>query len=187
MNQFILRNLKLAPYIAATWVAFFSLNYLITQIAPYKSHIALIFLPAGIKIVFACIHGKEAFFGLLIGSLITGYLFLEDVAQTHILAFAFMSALTPIFSVYLIDKFLPLGIKLSLLTFNKVILIALTYALICSFFHNTFLLALNEINFYQYQQDSIAMFIGDMTGSLIFLGLLSYFRELAFNLTEKYL
>jgi len=187
MNQFILRNLKLAPYIAATWVVFFSLNYLITLIAPYKSHIALIFLPAGIKIIFACIHRQEAFFGLLIGSLITGYLFLGDVAQTYILAFAFMSALSPILSVYLVDKFMPLGMRLSLLTFNKIILIALAYAFICSFLHNTFLLTLNEINFYQYQQDSIAMFIGDLTGSLIFLGLLSYFRELVFNLTEKYL
>ena len=187
MNQFFSKSLKLTPYITATWVAFFSLNYLITLIAPYKSHIALIFLPAGIKIVFACIHRKEAFFGLLIGSLITGYLFLEDVAQTHTIAFAFISALSPILTVYLVDKFMPLGTKLSFLTFDKVILIAFTYAFICSFFHNTFLLALNEINFYQYQQDSIAMFIGDMTGSLISLGLLSCFRELVFNLTEKYL
>jgi hypothetical protein len=66
-------------------------------------------------------------------------------------------------------------------------LISFLYALISSFAHNTFLLSINEVNFIQYQQDSIAMFIGDLLGAMIFLSLLSYFRKELIKISLKFL
>ena len=101
--------------------------------------------------------------------------------------FAFLSTLSPIIAIYIVNLISKLGDKLEFLTLSKVMLISFLYALISSFAHNTFLLSINEVTFIQYHQDSIAMFIGDLLGAMIFLSLLSYFRKELIKISFKFL
>jgi hypothetical protein len=169
------------------WIFFFSLNNFINLIAHYKDYISLIFIPAGFKVVIYCLLKWRAFIGIFFGSILTGYYYLDDNHTTHIYTFAFLSGLSPIIAIYIVNLISKLGEKLELLTLSKVMLISFLYALISSFAHNTFLLSINEVNFIQYQQDSIAMFIGDLLGAMIFLSLLSYFRKELIKISLKFL
>ena len=181
------KELNIQLIIILGWVFFFSLNNLINLIAPYKDYISLIFIPAGFKVVIYCLLKWRAFIGIFFGSIITGYYYLDDNRIHHIYTFAFLSALSPIIAIYIVNLLSKLGDKLEFLTLNKVMLISFLYALISSFAHNTFLLSINEVTFIQYHQDSIAMFIGDLLGAMIFLSLLSYFRKELIKISLKFL
>lgn len=181
------KELNIQLIIILGWVLFFSLNHFINLLAPYKDYISLIFIPAGFKVVIYCLLKWRAFTGIFFGSILTGYYYLDDNHTTHIYTFAFLSGLSPIIAIYIVNLIFKLGEKLELLTLSKVILISFLYALISSFAHNTFLLSINEVNFIQYQQDSIAMFIGDLLGAMIFLSLLSYFRKELIKISLKFL
>ena len=87
----------------------------------------------------------------------------------------------------MIDYLCNLGFKLREINLQKIILIAVLYALLSSAIHNSYLLGLGEISLIEYQQDSLAMFIGDITGALIFLTILSYFRAPLIKIANKYL
>ena len=169
------------------WVFFFGLNHIINLIAPYKDYISLIFIPAGFKIVIYCLLKWRAFIGIFIGSILTGHYYLDDNLIHHIYIFAFLSALSPIIAIYIVNLISKFGDNLEFLTLSKVMLISFLYALISSFSHNTFLLGMNEVNFIEYHQDSLAMFIGDFLGAMIFLSLLSYFRKALIKISFKFI
>ena len=181
------KELNIQLIIILGWVFFFGLNHIINLIAPYKDYISLIFIPAGFKIVIYCLLKWRAFIGIFIGSILTGHYYLDDNHTHHIYTFAFLSALSPVIAIYIVNLLSKLGEKLEFLTLSKVMLISFLYALISSFAHNTFLLSIHEVNFIQYQQDSIAMFIGDLLGAMIFLSFLSYFRKELINISFKFL
>jgi hypothetical protein len=181
------KELNIQLIIILGWIIFFGLNHLINLIAPYKDYISLIFIPAGYKVVIYCLLKWRAFIGIFFGSILTGYYFLDNNSTHHIYTFAFLSALTPMIAIYIINLLSKLGDKLEFLTLSKVMLISFLYALISSFAHNTFLLSINKVTFIQYHQDSIAMFIGDILGAMIFLSLLSYFRKELIKISFKFL
>ncbi len=183
----LLKFSELQLLVIIAWLALFSLNEALTSLLPYKDYIALIFLPAGFKIICACLLRWQCFLGLFIGSIITGLIYLNESNTHHLWVFSFFSALMPIIVVLMIDYLCNLGFKLSEINLQKIILIAVLYALLSSVMHNSYLLWIGEISLIEYQQDSLAMFIGDMTGTLIFLTVLSYYRAPLIKIANKYL
>ena len=183
----LLKFSELQLLVAISWLAFFSLNEALNSLLSYKDYISLIFLPAGFKIVLACLLRWNCFPGLFIGAIITGLLYLDDSNTHYLWGFSFFSAFAPIITVIIIDYFCNLGFKLSEINLQKIILIAVLYALLSSLMHNSYLLWLGKISLIEYQQDNIAMFIGDITGALILLSALSYFRAPLIKLANKYL
>jgi hypothetical protein len=187
MNKDSLIFLELQIVIALGWCFFFSLNETLNLIGPYKDYISLLFLPAGYKIVLACLLKWQCFLGLFIGSIITGLIYLDYNLTQHLWFFSLFSAFSPVVTVIIIDYFFNLGFKLSEISLQKIILIAALYAFICTALHNTYLLMLGEISFIEFQQDSLAMFIGDITGAMLFLSILSYYRFPLIKLANRYL
>ena len=187
MKKIFYNALKLQVIIVLTWIFFFSLNHLLSFISPYKNYISLIFIPAGFKIVIACLLRWHCFPGLFFGSIITGLIYLDKSMHEHLWIFSLFSAFSPIVTIIIADYFLSLGYKLKEINLQKIILIAVLYALISSAMHNSYLLGIGEISLIEYQQDSLAMFIGDMTGTLIFLTVLSYYRAPLIKIAYKYL
>ena len=183
----LLKFSELQLLIIVGWIAFFSLNEALTSLLPYKDHIALIFLPAGFQIVLACLLRWQCFIGLFFGAVISGLIYLNGKNTDHLWIFSFLAAFVPIITVIVIDYFCSLGFKLTEINLQKIILIAVLYALLSSAMHNSYLLWLGEISLIEYQQDSLAMFIGDITGALIFLTVLSYYRAPLINIANKYL
>ena len=183
----LLKFSELQLLVITACLAFFSLNEALTSLLPYKDYIALIFLPAGFQIVLACLLRWQCFLGLFIGSIITGLIYLNESNNHHLWIFSFFSAFIPIIVVLVIDYLCNLGFELSETNLQKIILIAVLYALLSSLMHNSYLLWLGEISLIEYQQDSLAMFIGDITGALIFLTVLSCYRVPLIKIAYKYL
>jgi len=155
------------------------------------SYIFIIFLPAGFKIAIACLFGKRIFWGLFFGSLITALVFLTDDAlkiyfDNNAFVYALISAGSPIFTMWLINNFMPLGEQLENLNIQKILTIAVVYSIINSLMHNTYSFLSESITFEKYQSDSILMFTGDFLGSLLFLFIVSYFRRGVLVFTKKW-
>ena len=183
----MLTLIKLQLLIIAIWVLLFIFNGAINNLLYNNSYIAIIFIPAGFKITIACFLGKRVFWGLFVGSLITALLFLEEAMIKHALMFALLSAGSPIVTIWLVNRFTPLGEKLQNLNFQKILLISVVYSIINSFMHNSYLLISEGLTLEKYQANSLLMFTGDFLGSLIFLFLLSYYRRSIIRIIHKYI
>ena len=183
----MLNFIKLQLVLVVIWVLLFIFNGAINNFLYHSSYIAIIFIPAGFKITMACLFGKKVFWGLFAGAMITAQLFLEDSMISHAFMFALLSAASPIFTILLVNYFMPLGHSLENLNFQKILLISAVYSIINSFMHNTYLLISESLTFEKYQADSVLMFTGDFLGSLIFLFLLSYYRKAILYIIRKYI
>ena len=183
----MLNSIRLQFFIITIWILLFILNGAINSFLYHNSYIAIIFIPAGFKITIACLLGKRVFWGLFAGAMITANLFLEDTMIRHAFMFALLSAGSPIFSIWLVNYLMPLGHKLQNINFQKVLIISVVYSIINSFMHNTYLLMSEGTTFEKYQADSLLMFTGDFLGSLIFLFLLSYFKNGILKIIHKYI
>ena len=182
---------KLQLVVIVIWILLFVFNGAFNSLLYDHSYIFIIFLPAGFKIAIACLFGKRIFLGLFFGSLITALVFVTDDAlkiyfDNSAVVYALISAGSPIFTMCLVNKCMPLGEQLENLNIQKILTIALVYSIINSLMHNTYSYLSESITFEKYQLDSILMFTGDFLGSLLFLFIVSYFRRGVLVLTKKW-
>jgi hypothetical protein len=175
MTNSFFKNYRLDLLIIFSWFILFSANHFLLESVKYNDYISLIFLPAGIRIMFATIFRGDAWRGLFFGSLLTGFVYLESLSAIDIVIFSILSTLSPLLAVLIINFFSSYGKRCELLTFKHTIFIALTYAIFCSVFHNLYIF-LQEKNLEAFILDTGLMFIGDITGALIFLHVLALFR-----------
>ena len=187
----MLNFVKLQLVVIIIWLLLFVFNGAFNSLLYDHSYIFIIFLPAGFKITITCLFGKRIFWGLFFGSLITALVFLNDDAlkiyfDNSAVVYALISAGSPIFSMWLINNFMPLGEQLENLNIQKILIIAVVYSIINSFMHNTYSFLSDGITFEKFQVDSILMFTGDFLGSLLFLFIVSYFRRGVLVFTKQW-
>ena len=187
----MLNFVKLQLIIIVIWILLFVFNGAFNSLLYDHSYIFIIFLPAGFKITIACLFGKRIFLGLFFGSLITALVFVTDDAlkiyfDNSAVVYALISAGSPILTMCLVNKCMPLGEQLENLNIQKILTIAFVYSIINSLMHNTYSYLSESITFEKYQLDSILMFTGDFLGSLLFLFIVSYFRRGVLVLTKKW-
>jgi len=184
--MFNYKNYRIHLIIAISWLILFTFNYYLLAPLAYKSHINFIFLPAGLRIAFATIFRLEATIGLFIGSLLTGYFFLEDQYQSNILVFALLSTFSPIAAVYTVELFNNIGKQCEYLTIYSAIAISVVYASYCSFFHNFYVFIKYDLIYQEFLIDFAAMFFGDLSGAFIFLSILAILRKKIVNFFMNY-
>lgn len=178
---------KLQSIIILLWISLFSFNVLFNNFINHNDYIAIIFLPAGLKITLTCLYGKRAFLGLFIGTLLTALLYIDSLLTTYVLTISLISASSPILALWLINHVSPLGKNLEYLNVYKILSIACSYAFINSFLHNTYLFYIDAISLKTFQINSLMMFAGDILGSLLFLAILSLFKDSLIKFFNKYL
>lgn len=171
------KNLKLHLFIAISWFLVYSFNFYLLAPLEYKTHISFIFLPAGLKIAAATIFRIEAAIGLFLGSLLTGYLYIKGEYRHDIVIFSVLNTLSPIAAVYSINLFKNIGKQCEHLTFNTAIAIAIIYSFYSAFFHTFYLYEKYSLTAIEFTQDFIAMFVGDLSGAIIFLTVLASQRK----------
>lgn len=189
-QEIMLNYFKLQLAIIFVWVLLFVSNGAFNSFLYDHPYIFIIFLPAGFKITIACFFGKRIFIGLFFGSLITALVFLDGALKVYFdnsaVVYALISAGSPIFTMLLINKVMPLGEHLENLNIEKVLIISLVYSIINTLMHNTYSFLSGDIALEKYQMDSILMFSGDFLGCLLFLFIVSYFRKGIFVFTNKW-
>jgi len=101
----------------------------------------------------------------------------ENTSILSIIFYATLSATVPILIIYTFNSLYPLGKQLENLNLKLIVSMAFVYAFTYSFFYALYgycILGTTLSNFYR---DWIATFVGDLTGSMIFLTILASQRH----------
>ena len=183
----LINYVKLQFIIIFLWVILYSINHSFDNLLGHVSYISYIFIPAGLKIMFACLYGYRILLGFFIGAILTGMLYLDFDSLKYLYVFSFFAATIPVLTVYLVNIISPIGLKLEYLNLNKILFIGFLCAFLSSFFHNTYLLTIDAISIDQFKLDTLIMFTGDFIGCLIFLSILSFFKKSLISFFDKYL
>ena len=171
------RKYKLYLFITVVYFTLYVLNNTFLSIFTYKEHIHFIYLPAGMRFFFAAIYKEDAWVGIFLGSFFAMVFLFENTSILSIIFYATLSATVPILIIYTFNSLYPLGKQLENLNLKLIVSMAFVYAFTYSFLYalyGYYILGTTLSNFYR---DWIATFIGDLTGSMIFLTILASQRH----------
>jgi hypothetical protein len=122
----------------------------------------------------AVIFRSRAIPGLFIGSVATGFLFLNDFSSFDVLIFAFLSATLPYAALLLTERLRPFDKGLTNFSLQHASTMGLCYALLNATFHFAYRyqdLFLRDIHQFK---ALLAMMVGDILGILCFMYLLAW-------------
>ena len=154
------------------YVGFFFLNGLATENLRVNSNVSWLFLPAGLRIFLTLIFSYTSAIGLTISALIINYFadFPHDLITTF--GIALICGFSPLISRLFVINHFQVDPDLNNITAQQLILIILIFALFNSGLHQLWFITRSlEIGGWN---SFVAMFIGDILGSIIFILILKY-------------
>lgn len=162
-----LLNFSLLVLVSVTYyLVFFFNDYLFSSLA-YTDHVNWIYLPSGFTLGFVLVLEEIGVLGILLPSLLINLQLDPNETTVAIVVTSLITAITPLIARTICVKWLGLDEDLSELNYKKITECSLIFALISSaclqlWFHFK---NLDEI----FLEDFLAMFVGDVFGSLIVL------------------
>ena len=157
---------------AALYMGFFYLNQFITLPLEEAKGINWIFLPAGIRIFITLIFDYSGAIGLAIASLLINYIGFYELDLVSTLGIAIICGIAPLLGRHFVIHNLNVRADLSDITFAQLLAIIIAYSLLSS--------GLHQLWFVTRGLDSgswdhfIAMFFGDVAGSVLFVVVIKY-------------
>lgn len=154
------------------YVGFFFLIGFATENFKVNSNVSWLFLPAGLRIFLTLIFSYTGAIGLTIAALIINYFadFPHDLITTF--GIALICGFSPLISRLLVINHIRVDPDLNNITAQQLILIILIFAFFSSGLHQLWFITLSlEIGGWN---SFIAMFIGDILGSIVFLVIFKY-------------
>lgn len=156
----------------AAYLTFFYFNQYITIPLEVSKGVNWIFLPAGLRIFLTLIFDYSGALGLAVASLVINYFGSYEYDLTATIGLAVICALTPLIGRHFVIRNLKVLPDLSNLSFSQILYSILIYSLLSSGLHQLWFSARNL------DQGSwnnfMAMFIGDVVGSLLFVAIIKY-------------
>lgn len=171
------KKYKLHLFIAVVYFTLYVVNNYFLSIFTYKEHIHFIYLPAGMRFFFAAIYREDAWFGIFLGSFFAMVFLFENTSILSIIFYSTLSATVPILIIYAFNLLFSIGKQLENLNLKLIVSMAFVYAFTYSFFYalyGYYILGTTSSDFYR---DWTATFVGDLTGSMIFLTILASQRH----------
>lgn len=157
---------------AALYMGFFYFNQFITAPLEEAKGVNWIFLPAGIRIFITLIFDYSGAIGLAIASLLINYIGFYELDLISTLGVALICAVAPLLGRHFVIHNLKVKADLSNISMNQLLAIIIAYSLLSS--------GLHQLWFITRGLDSgswnlfIAMFCGDIAGSVLFVALIKY-------------
>lgn len=157
---------------AILYMGFFYFNQVITAPLEDTKGVNWIFLPAGIRIFITLIFDYSGAIGLAIASLLINYIGYYQVDLITTLGIAVICGAAPLLGRHFAIHNLQVEADLSNITFRQLLGCILAYSLLSSGFH--------QLWFVTRELDSggwdhfIAMFCGDVAGSILFVAVIKY-------------
>ncbi|ABP35282.1 conserved hypothetical protein [Polynucleobacter asymbioticus QLW-P1DMWA-1] len=157
-------------------MAFFYLNQYITLPLEDAKGVNWIFLPAGIRIFITLILDYSGALGLAIASLLINYIGFYELDFTSALGIAVICGVAPLLGRHFVIHNLKVQADLSNLSLKQLLLIILAYSLLSSGLHQLWFAArgLDSGSWNHF----IAMFCGDVAGSILFVAVIKYSIDL---------
>jgi hypothetical protein len=161
---------------AGLYMAFFYLNQYITLPLEDAKGVNWIFLPAGIRIFITLILDYSGALGLAIASLLINYIGFYELDFTSALGIAVICGVAPLLGRHFVIHNLKVQADLSNLSLKQLLLIILAYSLLSSGLHQLWFAArgLDSGSWNHF----IAMFCGDVAGSILFVAVIKYSIDL---------
>lgn len=164
--------------VAMLWLVLYELNTLLFSGVQLTSFIGWIFLPAAIRMLAVMVGGWAGALGLFLGALFTSLGRLE-YEPLNIILLAGLSALGPLFAVYLCTRWLKLPNDLAGLQRSQLMVFAVAGAVFNVFPHNLYFYLIGLTH--DAWSGILPMFVGDLAGTLIVLYLASLSIRLISN------
>lgn len=153
--------------IAIIWVLLYYGNHTLFRFTEVTSITNLIFIPSGYKIIVATVFRWRGWVGLFIGSLMTGYLFLDTFSSIDIVVFSFLSATLPLLALKLTEYCIPLKHDLSNLDIKHILLLGFSYGTMNGLFHISYRYHVLFLRDAYKIHEIFSMMVGDVLGILI--------------------
>ena len=173
--QFIKPAIQFLIEIVLSAVLYFAFFYFNGYITPYLENaqgVNWIFIPAGLRIFLTLIFNYSGAIGLSVASGLILFIGFYEVDLVTALGIAAISGLAPLLGRYFAVHNLQVRLDLSNITFKQLVSSIVAYALLSS--------GLHQLWFEMRGMDSaswnhfIAMFTGDMIGSILFVAVIKY-------------
>jgi type IV secretory pathway VirB2 component (pilin) len=157
---------------AALYMAFFYFNQAITAPLEDTKGVNWIFLPAGIRIFITLVLDYSGAIGLAAASLLINYIGFYDLDLTSTLGIAIICGIAPLLGRHFVIHNLKVQVDLSNISMKQLLAIIVTYSLLSSGLHQLWFTTrgLDSGSFNHF----IAMFCGDVAGSILFVAIIKY-------------
>jgi len=157
---------------AALYMAFFYFNQSITAPLEEARGVNWIFLPAGLRIFLTLILDYSGAIGLAIASLLINYIGFYDYGFTSTLGIAVICGVAPLLGRHFVIHNLKVQSDLSNISLKQLLVIIVAYSLLSSGLHQLWFAArgLDSGSWNHF----VAMFCGDIAGSILFVAVIKY-------------
>jgi type IV secretory pathway VirB2 component (pilin) len=157
---------------AALYMAFFYFNQTITTPLEQAKGVNWIFLPAGLRIFLTLILDYSGAIGLATASLLINYIGFYDYDVTSTVGIAIICGAAPLLGRHFVIHNLKVQADLSNISMKQLLVIIIAYSLLSSGLHQIWFstrgLDSGSLNHF------IAMFCGDVAGSILFVAVIKY-------------
>lgn len=157
---------------AVLYMAFFYLNQTITVPLEEARGVNWIFLPAGIRIFITLILDYSGAIGLVLASLLINYIGFFEADLISTIGIAVICGLAPLLGRHFVIHNLKVQPDLSNISLKQLLMIIIAYSLLSSGLHQLWFVArgLDSGSWNRF----IAMFCGDVAGSILFVAVIKY-------------
>ena len=164
---------------AALYMAFFYFNQFITAPLEDARGVNWIFLPAGLRICLTLILNYSGAIGLAIASLLINYIGFYELDFTSTVGIAVICGVAPLLGRHFVIHNLKVRPDLSNISMRQLLVIIIAYSLLSSGLHQLWFTArgLDSGSWNHF----VAMFCGDIVGSILFVAAIKYGIDLLKN------
>jgi hypothetical protein len=157
---------------AALYMAFFYFNQAVTAPLEDIKGVNWIFLPAGIRIFLTLIMGYSGAIGLAIASLLINYIGFYELDLISTFGIAAICGLAPLMGRHFVIHNLKVQADLSNISFTELLVTIVAYSLLSSGLHQLWFVTrgLDSGSWNHF----LAMFCGDIAGSILFVAVIKY-------------
>jgi hypothetical protein len=157
---------------AALYMAFFYFNQAITAPLEMAKGVSWIFLPAGIRIFITLILDYSGAIGLAVASILINYIGFYELDFTSTLGIAVICGVAPLLGRHFVIHNLRVQADLSNISMRQLLIIIIAYSLLSSGLHQLWFVA-RDLDSGSWNH-FIAMFCGDVAGSILFVAVIKY-------------
>ena len=157
---------------AALYLGFFYFNQFITTPLEEAKGVNWIFLPAGIRIFITLIFNYSGAIGLAAASLLINYIGFYELDLVSTLGIAVICGMAPLLGRHFVIHNLRVQADLSNISFTQLLAIIVAYSLLSSGLHQLWFVTrgLDSGSWNHF----LAMFCGDIAGSILFVAVIKY-------------
>lgn len=154
------------------FVATFIVNHEVFEVFELNHFVSLVFIPSGVRIFSVLVYDVIGALGIFFGSLLISFAYLGLTNVELSICAAFVSAGSAMLSRVLCVRFMDLETNFRAISLAQVVQISLVFSLISATMHQALYKLVGVSD--GFLINTFYMFVGDLTGAIIFMASVRY-------------